>query len=185
MALFFADAELYTLIRTSSEVLGIISILKDLGRGARGQVVGDASACLGTIRRQGRRKMRHLNTSYLWVQEKSANKELQFGKVPSLWNPADMMTKYITEQDIERHMKTINAEFHHGRTISAPKLVKTDPLGENVYGLGNLHAIHNHNVGRAGKTEKVAVFTDTSRQGVRLPKIRRASRQHAIAIGHL
>ena len=43
----------------------------------REPVMGDASAAIGFIRRMGLGKVRHLNTSWTWVQEKEASRELQ------------------------------------------------------------------------------------------------------------
>ena len=52
--------------------------------------MGDASAAIGIIRRMGLEKMRHLNTSWLWVQEKVASRELQYHNIKSSDNSADM-----------------------------------------------------------------------------------------------
>ena len=75
------------MVKTANEVLGIVSILKDFGLNIGGNILGDASACLGIIQRQGLGKLRHLNTNYLWVQEKAASQELNFGKVWGKKNP--------------------------------------------------------------------------------------------------
>eukprot|EP00973_Karenia_brevis_P039644 5474387-Karenia_brevis.AAC.1 len=126
VALSSAEAELYAMIKTSSEVLGIISILKDLGVSVKGEILGDASACLAVIQRQGLGKMRHIDTGFLWVQEKSARKELTYGKVHGKWNPADLLTKYLCGQDVDQHSQALCTEFRSGRALSAPKLIKTD-----------------------------------------------------------
>ena len=67
-ALSSAESELYAMVKTSNEVLGTLSLLKDFGMNIGGSILGDASACLGVIQRQGLGKLRHLNTNYLWVQ---------------------------------------------------------------------------------------------------------------------
>eukprot|EP00974_Lingulodinium_polyedra_P088401 8571664-Lingulodinium_polyedra.AAC.1 len=80
VALSSAEAELYRLVRASSEVLGMMSLCKDMGLQLGGRVFGDASAALAIIRRQGLGKTRRLDTSLLWVQEKAARKELDYHK---------------------------------------------------------------------------------------------------------
>ena len=124
VALSSAESELYAMIKTSSEVLGMISMLQDWGVDVTGQILGDASACLGIIQRQGLGKMRHVDTSYLWIQEKAARKELEFGKVEGSWNAADLLTKYLGQEDILKHMTALGIEFTSGRAVCAPKLVE-------------------------------------------------------------
>ena len=125
MALSSAESELYAMIKTSSEVLGILSIMKDLGMKLQGEILGDASACLGVIQRQGLGKLRHIDTNYLWIQEKSASKELNFGKVWGKVNPSDLMTKYLSGPEIDSHMSRISQEFRAGRAETAPMVVNS------------------------------------------------------------
>ena len=47
------------------------------------------------IRRMGLGKVKHLNTSWLWVQEKAASRELQYHKVRGSDNSADLFTKAL------------------------------------------------------------------------------------------
>ena len=49
IALSSAEAELYGIIKTSSETLGILSILKDWNMIYKGDIMADASAALGII----------------------------------------------------------------------------------------------------------------------------------------
>ena len=76
-----AEAELYGIIKTSSEVLGIVSILKDRSKQFKGDIMVDASAALGIIGRTGLGKLRHIDTSYLWLQQESIHKKLGFNKL--------------------------------------------------------------------------------------------------------
>ena len=93
IALSSGEAELYAIVKATSEGMGIASIFRDLGTTMAVHVMGDASAALGIVRRQGLGKVRHLDTNWLWVQEKSRNKEVNFNKVKGSENPANMMTK--------------------------------------------------------------------------------------------
>ena len=59
MALSSAEAELGAGEKGSQEVLGMMSLWKDVGETTRGHVMGDASAAIGIIRRTGFGKVRH------------------------------------------------------------------------------------------------------------------------------
>ena len=123
VALSSGESELYAMVKTSAELLGILSMLRDWGVSLKGHVLGDAAACLGVIQRQGLGKIRHLDTSYLWVQEKRAAQELQYGKILGAVNPADLMTKYLSAEDIFKHLQTLRALYTEGRSQIAPQVV--------------------------------------------------------------
>ena len=78
VALSSAEAELYGLVIASAETLGLISMYKDLGTHMNGVVLGDASAALAIVGRRGLGKLMHLDTNYLWIQEKAAKGDLNF-----------------------------------------------------------------------------------------------------------
>ena len=94
IALSSAEAELYGIIKTSSETLGIMSILKDWEIIMKANILADASAALGIIGRSGLGKLRHIDTPYLWLQQESIKNKLTFNKVPGTDNPADMNTNW-------------------------------------------------------------------------------------------
>ena len=60
-------------------------------------------------------KVRHLNTSWLWVQEKEASRELRYQKVRSSDNSADLFTKARDHDSIRRHTESMGSEFVFGR----------------------------------------------------------------------
>ena len=93
VALSSAESEFYALIKCTSEIFGIKSAMQDWGIQVDGVVKSDASAALGIIQRQGLGKVRHIDCSYLYIQQVSAEKTLAFSKVPGARNPADMCTK--------------------------------------------------------------------------------------------
>ena len=75
IALSSAEAELYAIIKTSSETVGIISILKGWNVRHQADIMADASAALGIIGRTGLGKLRHIDTSYLWLQQDSIKRK--------------------------------------------------------------------------------------------------------------
>ena len=72
--------------RASAETMGLISMYKYLGTHMGGVVLGDASAALATVARRGLGKLRHLDTNYLWIQQKAAKGDLNFKKVAGVDN---------------------------------------------------------------------------------------------------
>ena len=91
------EAELVAAVKASTELLGVIQMAAEWGIECSGQVMVDSSAALGTVRRRGNGKLRHVKTGMLWVQEKQEEGELVFSKVLGTSNPADLMTKYLAD----------------------------------------------------------------------------------------
>ena len=92
-------------MKASQEVPGMMSLWKDVGETTREHVMGDASAAIGIIRRMGLGKVRHLNMSCLWVQEKETSRELQYHKVRGSDNCADLFTKALDNDSIGDTLK--------------------------------------------------------------------------------
>ena len=111
VALSSAEAELYGLVRASAETMGLISMCKDLGTHMSGLVLGDASAALAIVARRGLGKLRHLDTNYLWIQEKAAKGDLNFKKVAGVDNGADLFTKTLSWNEIQSHIHKLSSQF--------------------------------------------------------------------------
>ena len=122
IALSSAESELYGSIKAAAEGLGQISLLRDWGMDFYGKVLADASAALGIISRQGLGKVRHIDTSYLWIQQVSAERQLEFSKVPGESNIADLMTKDLDSSTISKHCASMGLEFKEGRSALAAEL---------------------------------------------------------------
>ena len=122
VALSSAEAELYGLVRASAETLGLLSLFMDFGETLTGHVLGDASAALAIVQRQGIGKMRHLDTNFLWVQEKALRNELKFSKIAGKKNAGDLFTKVLAWEDIKAHTDRMGVTFDHaecGRKMKA------------------------------------------------------------------
>ena len=103
MALSSAEAELYGLVRASAETVGLKTMYKDLGTHMNGLALGDASAALAIVARRGLGKLRHLDTNYLWIQDKAAKGDLNFKKVAGFDNGADLFTKSLSWSEVQSH----------------------------------------------------------------------------------
>ena len=122
VALSSGESELYAALKASAEGLGMLSLLRDFGYWIEGEVLGDASAALGIIQRRGLGRTRHIDTGLLWIQQTAAEKRLAYTKVLGTNNPADLMTKHLTQEVIERHCNTLKVQFPEGRAATAPTL---------------------------------------------------------------
>ena len=73
--------------------------------------MGDASAALAIVARWGLGKLRHLDTNYLWIQEKAAKGDLNFKKVAGVDNGADLFTKTLSWNEIQSHIHKLSSQF--------------------------------------------------------------------------
>ena len=111
VALNSAEAELYGSVRASAGTMGLILLCKDLGTHMNGVVLGDASAALAIVARRGLGKLRHLDTNYLWIQEKAAKGDLNFKKVFGVDNGVDLFTKTLSWNEKQSHIHKLSSPF--------------------------------------------------------------------------
>ena len=76
-----------------------------------GLVLGDVSAALAIVARRGLGKLRHLDTNYLWIQEKAAKGDLDFKRVAGVDNGADLFTKTLSWNEIQSHNHKLRSQF--------------------------------------------------------------------------
>ena len=81
----------------------------------------DTSAAIGIAQRKGLGRVRHLSTQSLSIQD-AVRDSLE--KVDGSKNPADLFTKRVPAELIERHMEKLGLEPRQGRAETAPMLVK-------------------------------------------------------------
>ena len=92
IALSSGEAELGGLCKGAANGIGLRSVGRDLGISLSLRVRSDATAALGISRRLGIGKIRHLDTSLLWIQQKIRYKDLSVDKVLGADNPAEPST---------------------------------------------------------------------------------------------
>ena len=100
-----AEAEYYAALKSASMALGLRSMAADLGENVKTVLRSDSSAALGVIGRQGLGKLRRLEIGYLWLQDVVAKKRMHIQKVKGTENPADLGTKHLKAEDIDRHLR--------------------------------------------------------------------------------
>ena len=100
------------------------ALLEDWGYPVRLEVRTDSTAAIGTASRRGLGKQRHVQTRFLWLQEKVADKRVLLNKVHTQSNIADLMTKPMTRESCEKLMSFMNQRFVEGRALGAKHLVE-------------------------------------------------------------
>ena len=83
-------------------------------------IKSDAVAAIGIVKRQGLGRVRHLAVGDLWVQQKAKNKEAYYQKLPGEKNTADMMTKAVEKELVDRHMQAMGLWYREGRHVETP-----------------------------------------------------------------
>ena len=90
-------------------------MMKDFGVDKSCVVYADSTAALAIAKRKGAGKIRHINISCLWIQEHADSKQLEMRKVLGTENPADMMTKHLARQPLDKCMLQLNQHRATGR----------------------------------------------------------------------
>ena len=122
ISLSSGEAEFYGIVKAASVGLGFQATLRDLGVDLSLEIFTDATAAKGIASRKGLGKTRHIAVHLLWVQERVARGDFKLTKVWGVDNPADLLTKHLTREVINNHMKKCNLKFLEGRAAEAPKL---------------------------------------------------------------
>jgi hypothetical protein len=120
IALSSGEAEYYAIVKGASQAFGIASMLADVGVTCKVIVKSDASAAKGIASRSGLGKVRHIDVSQLWVQDKVRSKDMIIEKVKTFNNLADIFTKYVGCDTIVRHVKGLYGAIELGRHALMP-----------------------------------------------------------------
>ena len=126
IALSSAESEFYGTLKTAQESIGLISLTRELGQDMRARLLVDASAALGVAQRLGVGKIRHLQTGALWLQEQELRKVMTLTKVPGADNRADIATKNVNREILERHIAGMSGDFASGRAEKAVQIHHLD-----------------------------------------------------------
>ena len=124
IALSSGEAELNGIGAGIAMGLGVQSICRDLGYDYKLRIHTDATAAIGIARRRGMGKIRHLDTTDLWVQEVVRSGRVELLKVLGSENPADMFTKYVERPILQKMLGKIGMQQLDGRAECAPAAAK-------------------------------------------------------------
>ena len=80
----------------------------------------DMGAAIGIGNRIGSGKVRHIEVTQLWLQDKVSQKIFVFNKVGTDDNLADALTKGVDAYAIQRHLEGVRVELRCDRHQLAP-----------------------------------------------------------------
>ena len=107
VALSSGEAELVASVKAAAEGLGIRALARDLGWDFPLTIHTDSSAAKSIACRSGIGRVRHLSVRLLWMQEAGRDGRLQIVKVDGRMNVADLLTKSLSNEDIARHVMSL------------------------------------------------------------------------------
>eukprot|EP00438_Fugacium_kawagutii_P022577 Skav230125 [mRNA] locus=scaffold2192:206723:207394:+ [translate_table: standard] len=123
VSLSSGEAEYYALVKGVATGMATQELLKGWGITTKLQVHTDSAAALGTCNRLGLGKSRHIQSRYLWIQERLAEGSFELFKIATNLNTADLCTKALSSEAVERHLKTMGFESSSGRSTLAKAVV--------------------------------------------------------------
>ena len=139
-----SSAEAMTdMVKLSTELIGLMSLARDLNCRLHGRVWADSSAALAIVKRSGAGKLRRINVSLLWVQEQQKLKKLVYEKVPGQDNPADLFTKAVGREKLQQFAWASGQTFLDGRaekSLQAQGVSKASKLAHGEFTESGAHA---------------------------------------------
>ena len=111
IALSTGESEYYALVKAGSTGLGIQSLLEDWSCELEVVLETDSNAAKGQGSRIGLGKARHVQTGYLWLQERVAADHLRIHKVLGEKNCSDILTKSVGGPTLRKHLKTLGVQL--------------------------------------------------------------------------
>ena len=121
ISLISGESEYHGIVRCAAIGLGARSMLADFGMCADVVVRTDLSSGLTVGSRRGLGRLRHVQTRYLWVQQRVQEGDLRKKKEPGDTNVSDTLTKPLDEKRMLNLLTVVGYEFRRGRTSLAPK----------------------------------------------------------------
>ena len=95
ISLSSGEAEFYGVVKASGIGFGYQGILEDLGWKVDLRVWTDSTATIGICGGAGLGKLRHIDTSALWIQQGVKDASVELRKIKGEVNPAGLFTKHL------------------------------------------------------------------------------------------
>ena len=121
VALSSAEAELNALCKGAQEGLGAKTMTEEIGVPEELSMRTDASAAVGILNRQGTGRIKHLQISQLWLQEKIKDQVLKLFRIPRNINIADLLTHHWSEREGGIHLSAMHVVRRRLRECGAPE----------------------------------------------------------------
>ena len=141
VSLSSAEAEFYAAVKAAAAGIGCVSMMRDLvvilqQQGVEVKAKGlcdgvdspslelklDAKAGRAVAVRRGAGRIRHIEPPTLWLQRLVINGDIKMTRVGGNDNCADLGTKHLDYQTMNRHLKFCGMRFAEGRSRIARQL---------------------------------------------------------------
>ena len=119
------EAKLRGIVDGLAQATGLQSIARHMGLHWRTDLYTDATAAIGIARRKGMGRIRHLDVTDLWDQEKFNNQLAFLHKVLGAEKPADLLTKYTDKAVLTMALGKMGMRLMDGRSAAAPAAMGT------------------------------------------------------------
>ena len=109
-----AEAEFYAMVDGVQRARWAETVARELGIGMLGTEVvlaTDSEAAKIFVSRRGLGKMRHIEVRNLWLQEEVRKGQVRIIKVRGTDNPADLMTKYLSREEVVERLVGLGIEW--------------------------------------------------------------------------
>ena len=113
-------------------------------------VSSDSNAAKSFASRRGLGKQRHVQTRYLWIQERVAANDINIVKVPGGENTADILTKVTPGTLLHKHMGAMGVH----------RVTKKNKLQKNISGItlprssSSTISVDKSELGESGSSQK-------------------------------
>ena len=111
VALSSGESEFYALVKGAAYGLSIQALLKDWNVNVTLRVVSDSSAARSFASRRGLGKQRHVQTRYLWIQERVGEGHVKIMAGPVKINDSDILTKAVSGAGLRRVLLRLGFEI--------------------------------------------------------------------------
>eukprot|EP00438_Fugacium_kawagutii_P000480 Skav216940 [mRNA] locus=scaffold3396:50058:57739:+ [translate_table: standard] len=122
VSLSSGESEFYALVKAGAAGLGLKAMLEEWKVPVELILYSDSSAARGIISRKGLGRTRHVQTRFLWVQERLQKKDFSVECVKSDRNVSDICTKPLSNDLCWKHMASMGQCCVGGRHVIAKRL---------------------------------------------------------------
>ena len=122
ISLSSGESEYYSLVSGISNLLGDASLALDWGIRFICKVWMDATAGIAIGSRRGLGRVKHIDTVFLWCQQIVTDGRVKVGKKATTEMLADILTKPVSEEIMNRMLATMGFQFESGKHALAKTL---------------------------------------------------------------
>ena len=123
VSLSSGESEFYGIVKAACEGLGLQAILRDWGVEVQLKIRSDSSAARAIGNRRGLGRVRHLDTRFLWVQERIALKHFCVEAVSTEENTGDLFTKSLPAPRVHKLLAKLGFSFVGGSSGKERQLI--------------------------------------------------------------